>query len=387
MQVVEQFWHRFRLDFRNVSLSADKDWRQRKSGRIHSKTLFMFLFQLISNRGRGSYSFLTSMAQEFLASRAKTFAPSSLCEARGKLDAAFVRDLFDRTIDNFESSNGGDLTWQGHRLFGLDGTKLNLPRELIEDGFPLPEPGYYPQAMMSCLYSLQTQVPFDYDIETSHNERVGALRILPRLFPSDVVVYDRGYLSYGLLCEHVKLGINGVFRLQEGTTFSEIKAFQNQEKVNDLVITITPHKVTMIDTAKKYPSIQLRESVKIRVLSYKIGDKKYWLATTLMDPKKYTINKLKELYHARWGVEEFFKSAKHYLGIERFQSRTLRGVMQEIHAGMVLLAVTKIVAYLEQNPSIITQKKFQPRQVAELELLSRLGAQTSNPRSSIAQKV
>ena len=55
---------------------------------------------------------------------------------------------------------------------------------------------------------------------------------------------------------------------------------------------------------------------------------------------------LKDLYHARWGVEEFFKLSKNYLKLETFHSRTSRGVEQEISAHFVILHLAQILAKL-----------------------------------------
>ena len=42
--------------------------------------------------------------------------------------------------------------WKGHRLFAVDGSKLNLPRPLLQAGYKLPaHAAHYPQGLLSCL--------------------------------------------------------------------------------------------------------------------------------------------------------------------------------------------------------------------------------------------
>ena len=48
----------------------------------------------------------------------------------------------------------------------------------------------------------------------------------------------------------------------------------------------------------------------IRVVTYTIGNSKYYMATNLMDVNEFPIEKIEQLYHQRWSVEELFKYIK-----------------------------------------------------------------------------
>ena len=73
--------------------------------------------------------------------------------------------------------------WRGHRAFAVDGSKLNLPRPLVRDGYRQPaEAAHYPQGLLSCLFQLRARLPGDFGLH-AHG----------------VVVYDRGYYSFRLL--------------------------------------------------------------------------------------------------------------------------------------------------------------------------------------------
>ena len=88
-----------------------------------------------------------------------------------------------------------DRRWQGHRVFAVDGTCLNLPRGLVHEGWRTPVDGaHYPQGLVSCLYRLQSRLPVDFDLHAHGNERAAALGHLNVLSANDVVVYDRGLL-------------------------------------------------------------------------------------------------------------------------------------------------------------------------------------------------
>lgn len=47
--------------------------------------------------------------------------------------------------------------------------------------------------------------------------------------------------------------------------------------------------------------------------SIKKKDQTYYLLTSLVDTEKYPLSKLKELYHKRWSIEEYYKKIKRTL--------------------------------------------------------------------------
>ena len=111
-----------------------------------------------------------------------------------------------------------DRRWQGHRVFAVDGSSLNLPRGRVHEGWRTPVDGaHYPQGPVSCLYRLQSRLPVDFDLHAHGNERAAALAHLNVLSANDVVVYDRGYYAYEMLHAHAIRGLHAVFRMQRKT--------------------------------------------------------------------------------------------------------------------------------------------------------------------------
>ena len=131
-------------------------------------------------------------------------SPSSICSARAKLDEqlfktlhqAILKVVFDaETRPQHERKVRPDTgrRWQGHRVFAVDGTFLNLPRGRVHEGWRTPVDGaHYPQGLVSCLYRLQSRLPVDFDLHAHSNECPAALAHLNVLSANDVVVYDRG---------------------------------------------------------------------------------------------------------------------------------------------------------------------------------------------------
>jgi len=232
--------------------------------------------------------------------------------------------------------------WLGHRLFAVDGSKINLPRELLDDGYSTPaKNAYYPQGLLSCLYQLKSQLPFDFDLVSHANERLCALGHLQVLQAGDIVVYDRGYFSYVLLHRHIQTGIHAIFRLQENSS-SAIKAFFATPQT-DIEITWLPSPQTRAEIKSQYPDLEILP-LKLRLLKYKIGDSVFCLGTTLLVAERYPLQEFLDVYHGRWGIEELYKVSKRIFVIEDFHGKTVRGVKQEIFAHFVLVTLNRLFA-------------------------------------------
>ena len=101
---------------------------------------------------------------------------------------------------------------------------------------------------------------------------------------------------------------------------------------------------SFLDSKKRDSIVQIERNdlkIKLRLIRYKIRGQEYVLTTTLLDSNKYTIRALKDLYHERWGIEEFFKSLKQELVFEIFHSKSPTGVKQEIAASHILLLLSR----------------------------------------------
>ena len=180
------------------------------------------------------------------------------------------------------------------------------------------------------LYQLRTRLPFDCELHAHGNERRAALEHLPLLAAADIVVYDRGYYSHQLLRAHLRRGLHPVFRLQ-----------RNANPVFDAFIAADCAERT-VEVAP--PSGTPGPPCRVRLMRYTAGGTTFFLATTLLDRKRYRRQDLAKLYHARWGIEEHYKTAKKDLCLEQFRGRSERLVRQELYANCTLITLTRLFA-------------------------------------------
>jgi hypothetical protein len=346
--------------FHDVAAQYDQKWRVRKRV-IDSLILMLLIFRLVCSKNTQSYGttiddLWDSCAKLKLALPQKnSIAPSSFCAARQKLDEAIFQCANQKILAAY-AGDASPYTWQGHRLFAVDGSKINLPRELRAFGYQTPcEMAHYPQGLLSCLYQLKSQLPFDFDLVSHGNERLCAMRHLERLESNDVVVYDRGYFSYPLLHRHCETGIHAIFRLQESSS-TVIREFFSSPQT-DAEVAIDPSPGTRADIHKQYPDLDI-VPLRMRLLKYEIAGSTFCLGTTLVAAhQRYPLHEFMDVYHARWGIEELYKVSKHIFVVEDFHAKTERGVKQELFAHFVLVTMNRLFANradTELNPGQIS---------------------------------
>jgi len=331
-----------------LAAEYDAKWRIRKRV-IDSLMLMLLIFRLVSSKSSQSYGTTIDDLWDscdrlkIALPQKSSIAPSSFCAARKKLDESIFQCANRRILEAYAPQRKA-FTWHGHRLFAVDGSKINLPRPLIAAGYKTPNAeAHYPQGLLSCLYEIRSQLPYDFDLVAHGDERACARKHLNALEKDDVVVYDRGYFSYLMLYQHYHAGIHAIFRLQKNSG-SVITDFLKSE-ATDQDVTIMPSRRVTLELRKRAPNLD-PVPLKMRLVKYQLGDTTYCLGTTLLDPEhRYPVQTFMDVYHSRWGVEELFKTSKRVIEVEDFHARTERGVKQEVFAQFVLITMNRLFAH------------------------------------------
>ena len=337
-------WQRVIALVIEVADEFDLQWRKRRRV-IDTLLLILFIFRLVFSKNKQGYATTINelwdqcQRMHVRLPQAQPVAASAMTNARAKLDEAIFKTLNTRILLTYASSVT-DARWHGHRVFAVDGTKMNLPRSLRAAGYrPPSDNAHYPQGLVSCLYQLQTNIPYDFDLAAHGDERKMAFSHLSALSAEDVVVYDRGYFSYVLLYAHYQRHLHAVFRLKKNL-YKGMDAFIAGDET-DQVIDIQPSITRQQELQRKHPEIVFIP-LRLRLIKYVVAQTTYCLGTTLIDAARYRTEDFAELYHARWGVEELYKISKVLIDVEDFHGQTERGVKQELFAHFVLITLNRI---------------------------------------------
>jgi hypothetical protein len=339
-------WQRVIGLLSSVADEFDTQWQQRRRV-INTLLLMLFIFRLVFSKNQQGYA--TTIVELWAQCRSlsvslpqsKPVAASAFCNARKKLDAAIFKTLNSRIIAAYEQTPE-TYSWLGRRLYAVDGMKINLPRPLRDADYALPsDNSNYPQGLVSCLYQLKSQIPYDFELASHMNERRMALVHLKAMRPGDVVVYDRGYFSYVMLYAHQSRGVDVIFRLARRTG-KPIEAFMDS-KESDAIVTIEVAPARQPAIREEHPTIEFKP-LSLRLIKYTVDGTTYTLGTTLLNGDEYPQAAFPDLYHARWGIEDLYKISKKLIDVDDFHALTERGVKQELFAHFVLLTLNRILA-------------------------------------------
>lgn len=324
-----------------IAARHDETWMKRRRT-LNSLIVMLFVFRLVLARGQKGYA--TVIAELWDQCRRlgvalpqpQPVAASSIAKARARVHEDVFRDLHREIL----AHDTHDPDWNGHRTFAVDGARLNLPRPLVEAGYPLPNGGaHYPQGLLSCLYRLDNRMPVDFLLTPDADERAAARTLLDALSPGDVVVLDRGYFSFIMLRTMTARGLHPVFRIPRNSA-AAFDRFRVGDR-DDARVRITPGKNAL--RRLKAAGIPAPASPAVlRLVRYDIGESRYVLATTLDDPERYSLKDLSDLYHGRWSIEELYKVSRNVIEVETFHGRSERGVRQELYAHFNLIAMTRL---------------------------------------------
>jgi len=342
-----------------VAAEYDAKWRQR-ARTINSLMVIILIFRLVSSAKRGYGSVIGELWENcadvgFCLPQQIPIAASSFGDARIKLGADVFKVINTRVIEEYEHVDGFHHQWRDRRIFAVNGTKVTLPRSLFAAGFESWSTNHhYPHGLLSSIYNVKSQIPYDFSLSRKADERLSAIGHLSILSPGDTVVYDRGYFSHELLQHHLQLGIDVVFRVAKGqiSAFDQFMASDETDKL----IEIEPSSQSLKEMKKTFSSVV---PACLRLVKSSLYDTACHetvictLATTLLTDN-FTIEDFRELYHLRWKSEELYKLSQETFCVGHFHAQTLIGVTQEIFAHFALITMNRLFS----NP--LNQQLNQP---------------------------
>ncbi len=286
-------WEKIQYEIALICKRIDTN-ELKQSRQVNALTMVLAIYRIVfANNFRSYDSVLCDLIDNanshgIKLSFGQKLLPTTFCEARKRFKADTFKEINSRAIEIYEQhiDKRKDYLWKGRRVFAVDGSKINLPRETINEdkgNYRLPcKNAFYPQGLLSCIYRLKAKVTYDVTFTNTMDEQSEAITHLKALKPGDVVIYDRGYISYALLYWHNLLNIDAVFRLKK-QSFKQIDEFIKGSR-DDNTTQISPSKKTFSNIKKKHPEIKKLGSFPLRMMKYRIGKETYYILP--FPPKK-----------------------------------------------------------------------------------------------------
>lgn len=284
---------------------------------------------------------------------------SAFSQQRDKLSSM----LFEEVFEQFNNIHHDTKTYKGYKVLAVDGTTVNMPRNPKSDTFVTYDgnPKGYNQYHVNPLYDVLNKTYQHCVIQPQpQQDEVGALTFMLQWYnftEKTLIVADRGYESYNVFCHLMNTpNVDFLIRVkQNNSAMREIKKLPMMELDTDVSFVISTTQ-TKFDKENNHILLQVQKNkdriyspktnagrwdfpspypMKFRVVRILLDTGEYeTLATSL--PRSITPSEIKELYHARWGIETAFRELKYGIGLVNLHSKKSDSVRQEIFAAMTM---------------------------------------------------
>ena len=326
-----------------------------RAGPLTPELLVTLLLFMAADAGRRGYSLMLDAFWEEASrsgidlSREEPVTAAAFCKARRKLKPELLASFLAMVSNVLGDKHRDKLLWNGRRIFAVDGVRHNLQRSLeLTEHFGVPHGGHCPQMLVSVLYDVIGRFPVAATIAPGQScERQELLALLPNLRAGDVIVLDRGYPSFEVLHALGERGIDFVIRVPKSGSFEAIQAVQDSSG-DDYLMVIPPSAAAARAGAT---------ATKVRCVRIDVGVDDPWLLFTSLRRSEVTLAKLRDLYHMRWEIEEFYKLLKSdAFSLRQMHAKSVFGVEQELLAQLTLAAMSRLLmanAVAEHLPEVV----------------------------------
>lgn len=271
--------------------------------------------------------------------------PGALTQGRNKLSPEIFVGIRDIIQEEYYSDNEERVKlWNGHRLLGVDGSKITLPfTSELEDIYGTiknqNEIKDVIQGRVSVLYDVLNDMVIDGILSPCATGEVTlAHKHVARIKQGDLVILDRGYPSFGLALDILKAKADFLFRCKP-TFNNPVRRFANSDKI-DQIVEIAPKQ----NGSFKDKNYTAKSRLKVRLVKVflKTGEVEI-LMTSLQDKEIYPYEIFQELYFERWRVEVFYDRIKNILMLENFSGLTPHAIMQDFYCALLISNIQSLL--------------------------------------------
>lgn len=304
---------------------------------------------------------------------------SAFVQRRRQIPSALLAGILPELDSRLENPK----TCQGYRVIAVDGTAVNMARDPNSPCFVCnaSAPQGYCQVHATPLYDVLNKCYLDCVIQPQpEQDEIGALDAL--LAWNDLIwnnseqktllVADRGFASYNVFATlQQTYNADFLIRVKQGRgAMREVAKLPHRELDLEIQFTITTTQ-TKKDKENGYIFLQTRKKdgrtystntragrwdfpspypMRLRIVRILLNTGEYeTLATSL--PPSFTPLEIKELYHARWGIETAFRELKYNYGLVNLHGKSEESVRQEIYASMITASLCSRII----NQAVICQ--------------------------------
>ncbi len=289
---------------------------------------------------------------------------SAFVQQRAKIKHEAFEEAF-RRFNNATDTNDLNLL-NGYRLIVIDGSDLNIALNTESDTYFGPEKNGsengYNQFHINAVYDLLNSTYMDCIIQpTPKKHEIEAARQMIRRIGAkpascrNLVIGDRGYGFLDLMESIRDANADYLIRIQN-TFIKETAALPNEQLDVELSFTIVTKQTKELKALREQglvkwlsgPSNHSKTKKRVtwhhespynmtmRVVRFPLSTREYETIATSLDRNMFPIEKIKEIYHLRWGIETSFRTLKYAIGLTSFHAKKEESIKQEIFARLLM---------------------------------------------------
>jgi hypothetical protein len=295
-------------------------------------------------------------------------------KARSKLNWNVFDDILKAAVEVAYDAwpERKEYLWNNMSVYAIDGSRYMLPatdeiRKEYDKNSGLQNKcnRHYPLCLVSTAYDVLRKIPVSRTVVGNHNgdEREEAKKLIENIPEGNVLLFDRGYPSYGFI-RYLNLNYKGyyLFRCSSEYTFPSVEEFIDSNKEED-IIWIKPSKKYLEKTSIHIDERNNSKPIQVRVIKIVSPDAKVSvLLTNLLNIRMFHIDEIEKLYFKRWPIEGHYRDEKTSLEIQRFHSKSVNGILQELFAVLIMTVISKTLMALSavviENRTVEPQFKF-----------------------------
>lgn len=305
--------------------------------------------------------------------------PGAIVQSRSKIKPELFRHLF----FSFNKCIPCDKKYKNHRLYAVDGSKLNIPynpKDLssLHKGKAKADKSVgkgYNQLHLTTAFDILNSHYVDAIIKdiTLYNEPKAAIEIVGNHQNCDsIFIFDRGFEGANLF-EYLKSKTKFLARVKDidcKTGLMKGLKFPSDEFDTDVDLIFTNYNRKEYQAQKhKYKIIHKHQEFDYldenthfyettwRIVRFKLEDSFETIVTNL-DRNEFTSEDIKYLYNLRWTIETSYRYLKHDIHLTSFISRKKEFLHQEIWAKLTMYNLSSIItAKLEEMRENKKKKK------------------------------
>lgn len=290
--------------------------------------------------------------------------------------AKVLPEAFEYLFHTFTRDNIPDVNdYSGYRLIACDGSNLSIATN-PDDAETVRIHNQYGDISnhlhLNAFYDVINRVYLDVIIQTQseYREHRACINMLERSpFSNVIMVADRGYENYNIMAHAINKGWKFLIRIKDVNSngiASGLKLPKCPEFDTDINLTLTrkQRKGYKEKGYKFMPTIQAFDylpigtdktyDISFRIVRFKLSEDTYEVIATNLDKFEFPSQKLKEIYHLRWGIETSFRELKYAIGLTSFHARKPDYIKQEIYARLLLynyceLITTHVIQQMEKK--------------------------------------